>query len=98
MSRASCSSSYFKASNTWYVFRCTLTKTMFADDFNKHERNIVHRDIKPENILVVDKNLHGKLADYRLAKIMGDESVATPLCGAARYAAAETLADSKQRR
>lgn len=46
-----------------------------------HERNIVHRDIKPENILLADKNLSVKLADFGLAKIIGDESFTTTLCG-----------------
>ncbi|KAK4977448.1 hypothetical protein LTR28_006848, partial [Elasticomyces elasticus] len=42
-----------------------------------HERNIVHRDIKPENILLIDKELHVKLADFGLAKIIGEESFTT---------------------
>lgn len=46
-----------------------------------HERNIVHRDIKPENILLTDKNLSVKLADFGLAKIIGDDSFTTTLCG-----------------
>ena len=46
-----------------------------------HERNIVHRDIKPENILLTDKNLSCKLADFGLAKIIGEESFTTTLCG-----------------
>ena len=46
-----------------------------------HERNIVHRDIKPENILLTDKNLSVKLADFGLAKIIGEESFTTTLCG-----------------
>jgi serine/threonine-protein kinase Chk2 len=41
----------------------------------------VHRDIKPENILLTDKNLHVKLADFGLAKIIGEESFTTTLCG-----------------
>lgn len=45
----------------------------------QHERNIVHRDIKPENILLVDKELHVKLADFGLAKIIGEESFTTTL-------------------
>lgn len=45
----------------------------------KHERNIVHRDIKPENILLVDKNQSIKLADFGLAKIIGEESFTTTL-------------------
>ncbi|KAF5600979.1 CAMK RAD53 kinase [Fusarium circinatum] len=63
-----------------------------------HERNIVHRDIKPENILLVDKNLHVKLADFGLAKIIGEESFTTTLCGTPSYVAPEILADSKQRK
>jgi serine/threonine-protein kinase Chk2 len=46
-----------------------------------HERSIVHRDIKPENILLTDKNLSVKLADFGLAKIIGEESFTTTLCG-----------------
>ncbi|KAH7023289.1 kinase-like domain-containing protein [Ilyonectria destructans] len=63
-----------------------------------HERNIVHRDIKPENILLVDKNLSVKLADFGLAKIIGEESFTTTLCGTPSYVAPEILADSKQRK
>jgi serine/threonine-protein kinase CHEK2 len=46
-----------------------------------HDRNIVHRDIKPENILLTDKHLSVKLADFGLAKIIGEESFTTTLCG-----------------
>ena len=49
--------------------------------FHQHERSIVHRDIKPENILLTDKELHVKLADFGLAKIIGEESFTTTLCG-----------------
>ncbi|KAI9904751.1 hypothetical protein N3K66_001280 [Trichothecium roseum] len=63
-----------------------------------HERNVVHRDIKPENILLTDKNLHVKLADFGLAKIIGEESFTTTLCGTPSYVAPEILADSKQRK
>ncbi len=45
----------------------------------QHERNIVHRDIKPENILLADKELSVKLADFGLAKIIGEESFTTTL-------------------
>jgi len=47
----------------------------------QHERNIVHRDIKPENILLLDKELSVKIADFGLAKIIGEESFTTTLCG-----------------
>ncbi len=39
----------------------------------------MHRDIKPENILVIDKELSVKLADFGLAKIIGEESFTTTL-------------------
>lgn len=48
-------------------------------DLFQHERNIVHRDIKPENILLADKQLSVKLADFGLAKIIGEESFTTTL-------------------
>ncbi|KAI5465940.1 kinase-like domain-containing protein [Mariannaea sp. PMI_226] len=78
------------------------TRSLFLQLFQGikylHERNIVHRDIKPENILLVDKNLHVKLADFGLAKIIGEESFTTTLCGTPSYVAPEILADSKQRK
>ncbi|KAL1884247.1 hypothetical protein VTK73DRAFT_3231 [Phialemonium thermophilum] len=63
-----------------------------------HDRNIVHRDIKPENILLVDKDLHVKLADFGLAKIIGEESFTTTLCGTPSYVAPEILSDNKHRK
>jgi serine/threonine-protein kinase CHEK2 len=69
-----------------------------ANNLPQHERNIVHRDIKPENILLVDKNLHVKLADFGLAKIIGEESFTTTLCGTPSYVAPEILADSRNRK
>ncbi|KAM0332506.1 hypothetical protein ACHAQA_002789 [Verticillium albo-atrum] len=76
----------------------TLFKQLFQGIKYLHERNIVHRDIKPENILMVDKELHVKLADFGLAKIIGEESFTTTLCGTPSYVAPEILADSKQRK
>ena len=66
--------------------------------YSQHDRNIVHRDIKPENILLVDQDLHVKLADFGLAKIIGEESFTTTLCGTPSYVAPEILADNKQRK
>jgi len=63
-----------------------------------HERNIVHRDIKPENILVMDKDLNIKLADFGLAKIIGEESFTTTLCGTPSYVAPEILEQTNRRR
>ena len=64
----------------------------------QHERNIVHRDIKPENILLIDKILNIKLADFGLAKIIGEESFTTTLCGTPSYVAPEILEQSHRRR
>ncbi|KAG5928105.1 hypothetical protein E4U42_001266 [Claviceps africana] len=62
-----------------------------------HDRNIVHRDIKPENILLTDKNLTVKLADFGLSKIVGESKFTTTLCGTPSYVAPEILADSRNR-
>ncbi|PHH74068.1 hypothetical protein CDD80_3331 [Ophiocordyceps camponoti-rufipedis] len=75
-----------------------LFRQLFQGIKYLHERNIVHRDIKPENILIVDKNLRVKIADFGLAKIIGEESFTTTLCGTPSYVAPEILADSKQRK
>ncbi|KAL9105901.1 MAG: hypothetical protein Q9227_009012 [Pyrenula ochraceoflavens] len=63
-----------------------------------HERSIVHRDIKPENILLTDKNLAVKLADFGLAKIIGEESFTTTLCGTPSYVAPEILENTRHRK
>ncbi|KAI0013348.1 checkpoint kinase 2-like protein [Xylariaceae sp. FL0662B] len=63
-----------------------------------HDRNIVHRDIKPENILLIDKDPHVKLADFGLAKIIGEESFTTTLCGTPSYVAPEILAEGRHRK
>ncbi|KAF7905597.1 uncharacterized protein EAF01_006118 [Botrytis porri] len=63
-----------------------------------HERGIVHRDIKPENILMTDEDLHVKLADFGLSKIIGEASFTTTLCGTPSYVAPEILQDNNHRR
>ncbi|HKW28105.1 MAG TPA: protein kinase [Verrucomicrobiae bacterium] len=46
-----------------------------------HEQGVVHRDIKPENILL-DKSGRVKIADFGIAKMMGDEPGQQTLTGA----------------
>jgi len=75
-----------------------LFKQLFQGIKYLHDRNIVHRDIKPENILLTDKDLHVKLADFGLAKIIGEESFTTTLCGTPSYVAPEILAEGRHRK
>ncbi|KAH5388696.1 hypothetical protein HBI33_045350 [Parastagonospora nodorum] len=90
----------------WIVMKQKLTepeaRKVFVQLFQAvkylHDRNIVHRDIKPENILLTDKDLHVKLADFGLAKIIGEESFTTTLCGTPSYVAPEILENSNHRR
>ncbi|KAJ2747214.1 serine/threonine protein kinase [Coemansia sp. BCRC 34301] len=53
---------------------------------------IVHRDIKLENILLSDRhNLRIKLADFGLAKIVGETMFMKTVCGTPMYVAPEVL-------
>ncbi|KAJ9660125.1 serine/threonine protein kinase [Coniosporium apollinis] len=90
----------------WIVTKQKLTecetRKVFVQLFQAikylHERNIVHRDIKPENILLIDKELTVKVADFGLAKIIGEESFTTTLCGTPSYVAPEILEPTNHRR
>ncbi|KAH9831883.1 Forkhead associated domain [Teratosphaeria destructans] len=90
----------------WIVMKQKLTEAetrkLFIQLFQGvkylHERNIVHRDIKPENVLLMDKDLTCKIADFGLAKIIGEESFTTTLCGTPSYVAPEILEQSNRRR
>ncbi|CAK4029626.1 serine threonine- kinase fhkC [Lecanosticta acicola] len=90
----------------WIVMKQKLTEAetrkvfiqLFQGIKYLHERNIVHRDIKPENILLIDKQLNVKIADFGLAKIIGEESFTTTLCGTPSYVAPEILEQSNRRR
>jgi predicted Ser/Thr protein kinase len=65
-----------------------------------HDEGIVHRDIKPENILV-DKRGRVKIADFGLAKLLGQEAADQQLTGTQqvmgtlRYMAPEQMEGSK---
>jgi serine/threonine protein kinase len=48
-----------------------------------HKSKIIYRDLKPENILI-DEQGFIKLADFGLAKMMG-EQIANSFCGTPEY-------------
>jgi serine/threonine protein kinase len=60
-----------------------------------HEQQIVHRDLKPENILLQHRSSYGppqvKIADFGLAKLVGNEKMASTFCGTPQYFAPEVL-------
>ncbi len=60
-----------------------------------HDEGVVHRDIKPENILI-DKRGRVKIADFGLAKLLGQEPIhqltaAHQVMGTLRYMAPEQM-------
>ncbi|KAL1900055.1 serine/threonine protein kinase [Ceratocystis pirilliformis] len=69
-----------------------LFKQVFDGVKYLHDRDIVHRDLKPENILLYSEDLRlVKIADFGLAKIVGEDSFTTTLCGTPAYVAPEVL-------
>lgn len=64
----------------------------------QHNNDIAHRDLKPENILLVGDTLDQvKVADFGLAKIIGDDSFTNTLCGTPAYVAPEVYVHDAQR-
>ena len=55
-----------------------------------HDRDIVYRDIKPENILV-DMDGHIRIADFGLAKKIGERERSHSFCGSPEYLSPEML-------
>jgi len=59
-----------------------------------HLKGICHRDIKPENLLLSSKEIgiaSLKVADFGLARMLGDDSLARTTCGTPGYVAPEVL-------
>jgi serum/glucocorticoid-regulated kinase 2 len=55
-----------------------------------HKKGIVYRDLKPENILMDDQG-YLKLADFGMAKKLGDNEKAMSFCGTPEYLAPEII-------
>ncbi|EEB10280.1 5'-AMP-activated protein kinase catalytic subunit alpha-2, putative [Pediculus humanus corporis] len=55
-----------------------------------HRHMVVHRDLKPENLLL-DHNLHVKIADFGLSNMMMDGEFLRTSCGSPNYAAPEVI-------
>ncbi|KAJ8977649.1 hypothetical protein NQ317_003627 [Molorchus minor] len=55
-----------------------------------HRHMIVHRDLKPENLLL-DHNMHVKIADFGLSNMMQDGEFLRTSCGSPNYAAPEVI-------
>lgn len=75
--------------------RCLMRQLLEAVGY-LHSRNIVHRDLKPENILL-QRLAEGetvpvcKIADFGLAKLVGNDMRASTFCGTPQYFAPEVL-------
>ncbi|CEL94458.1 unnamed protein product [Vitrella brassicaformis CCMP3155] len=55
-----------------------------------HQNMVCHRDLKPENVLL-DMNLHVKIADFGLSNMMKEGDFLKTSCGSPNYAAPEIV-------
>ena len=55
-----------------------------------HVRGVMHRDLKPQNILV-SRDGRLKIADFGLARLLDEGSLASTTCGTPGYVAPEVL-------
>lgn len=75
-----------------------------------HSMGVVHRDLKPENILLEvisgpqaapwdagERSVRVKIADFGLAKFIGNFSFTNTLCGTPAYVAPEVLVNQQNR-
>ena len=88
--------------------RCIMRQLLQALQY-LHSRNIVHRDLKPENILL-QRSSHAegsssspapptvKIADFGLAKLVGEKKVTSTFCGTPQYFAPEVLESRESHR
>lgn len=59
-----------------------------------HQKGICHRDIKPENLLLSNKEMgiaSLKIADFGLARLLDESTLASTTCGTPGYVAPEVL-------
>lgn len=63
-----------------------------------HSQRIIHRDIKLENILLkqaTDGRVVIKIADFGLAKVLGEQLFTRTICGTPQYVAPEVLTNAQ---